>query len=1837
MKKYIFFIIGIGIILAGLLIFNVYTIQKENTKIFKDTGYILESANSETQKVDKYYFNADEEYRIKNNQKVIFKDTSGDEVTTGKDNFIHFNNGSISSLQKGVLINLENIDQDPITYYSIAANQLLTKQGDNYSIDHLGGKLQFTNLIWKISDTKYLVAGNGMTVTFDDGTTKEINGYIELEYLDNQIIKIYNQEIIYQTISSKVNLKLSDNIEINLQSKAVSKNGETKMNLANMVIDSDDNIEIQEEPEGNTNDQNVVENEMQNEINSQQSGNTENSNNENNNEGNSGNTGNAGNQGETAGTQGNNGASQGEDTTNAGTTAGNEGTGVTTGGDTSTGGTTIVGGSESVVEDLPELVAPVYKVESFDVDSISLNAKISIKDDESRLVRNSSIKILENSTGKTVYAREEPMGTYNIDVSVSTLTPDTDYTLVIESAYDVDGITYTKNFVYKIFRTKTVGITFEKEVFTNTSLKFKISVDTDSKVKSAQLSLVSATGTIDQTYTVGDGTASGSTAEFIGLQPDTEYTIKLTNVLYDGQIISNGFEQEQTFRTLKDKPNLGIPEYEIDKRNSTFTLKINDVEDPNNGIQGYRYEIYDARTGLDQAPVYTKEVSSKQEIVVNVDEKVLFRGVPYTFKVIALFNDNEKIVEYESNYSDVMKMDGVAFPTVRFEKETITFERIQGKLIIEDPNNTISTDENNSFIITYTDSTGYTRQFTYKGGLTIPIDINDLRSNETYKLRIYTTVDLKDDNDPIDECYIGGAIIQTLSPGALVGSFVQDNSDTRNTFNLTFQLKRLNGDDYTGSIDTINQNDDTLNDLEAKTLSNLEFRIYAGQPLQNEDGTVSMPDTPIRTVKIKDEYAQDPYSSKIKEDYYDKSKVITPEFFGAENKDFKDQKYTIQVLNAYDYTYNGGNEIPLVKGLGYDYYVITANGYIPDYPTETDKAIDVLPIRNRDTTHPREDLDSQTIVGYNVQAKYDNSQNYAKKVVYNMIDKDTGKIIATQELDVGTDGVIPSATFNIGDGTPYGTQDTDQARRGNNYYFTYKVYLDLNHDEFGETEWPLPSDNVTLKSEDVTPQKQQPRIIMYPSTSTENTITYKYKCLDVDHALEVNELSAYIDNTKKNSKTINANTGNMYDSITFENLAVGNLEIRTSMRTVKTNPVVEEQLAYQYFEGVVDISDLKYKVNLEENSTTITISGDASKLERIVAVKAIFTDTETRTIVINKDLEKVTNNMLTISFNDISDLLDKETEVTVEAYYDTGVTGYDVQSDYVAYQKAYKNGEQINYYAINNEGNLVPTTTINSNMFSVEKGTSTDNTTETFSLRNPMDGSSATLNLNYSENGYKYQNDVMLQKQIGTQSLAPDGNNIIKFNLIIPGISLVKDGSTSELDIVEELDRVQLNAVLVNKDSIEIKDNVIIAELWKTDENLSNSEHVRDIEIPIEDFKKSIIITGLEPKTYYYVRFKTAIRNTSGSQDYQEIYLYDVDADTIGRYYYFSTLANVNVDNINVVYEPKTYNDKDLKITYTLDKVLGYQKLRHIIYRWNDETQDYTEEIANFEDDLPKSNMEEYVDINPGSKFTFGTKYKIVITPIAMVSDDEGGQKELDLGTKEYEFYLEPLEAPLVGINGYRQDTVKDDGIVETGTKIRFTVTMYDNDRITVNDKYTIKIYNQNHEEITPEEYKVEYSTNDVNREFILENVARDQSYTLEVNLDLDYTNDGQEPYTHDNRNIKVVEPVNESGISVGNITTRNNATETNKIDLLFYNSYKISEIKYVKYSIYNTSGYNQSDTEEFKPTLTTSITDNANYYSFTLDKNLPTEGRYYVELQFLNEQGEIVDTASLEHIYIDN
>ena len=390
MKKYVVIIVIIGILLVGFLVFNTIMIEKESQKIFQDSGYVLQnvSAANETQNVERYYFNAEETYKEKYEQKVIFKNTDDEEVIANLDNFIHYSDGSVSAFKNGVLLNLDDIDADPIRYYNIGASKVLKKQGDTYTINNLDQELVFHNVIWKISEQKYIVLGENIKIVFDDGTQRDIQGYVEFQYLDNEIVKIYNQEATYQTISSKAYIELPDEIKINLSTRIVSKQNSNKMSLDNMVIDSDDNITI-----ANIENEEIETEEIA-EANGQEVQNGQ----------------------EAQGTGTTQGSSQTTDTTtNNSQTIVN---GDITGG-VDNNGQTIDQGNSGIQENVEVTKTPVFKVENLESNSLGIEATITIEDEDNTLMSDTNIYILDNSTGKTVYQYTESLGVYSIDLSIS--------------------------------------------------------------------------------------------------------------------------------------------------------------------------------------------------------------------------------------------------------------------------------------------------------------------------------------------------------------------------------------------------------------------------------------------------------------------------------------------------------------------------------------------------------------------------------------------------------------------------------------------------------------------------------------------------------------------------------------------------------------------------------------------------------------------------------------------------------------------------------------------------------------------------------------------------------------------------------------------------------------------------------------------------------------------------------------------------------------------------------------------------------------------------------------------------------------------------------------------------------------------------------------------------------------------------------------------------------------------------------------------------------------------------------------------------------------------------
>lgn len=135
MKKYTIVMIFIALIIIGVLGFNIVQIERKNTKVFSESGYILQSkTGTKVQEVERYYFNANENYKKQYNQKVVFKDTSGESISVEEDIFLHYTNGSIGILTKGVILNLEKLNEDPISYYTVTANRVLKNNGNVFTI-----------------------------------------------------------------------------------------------------------------------------------------------------------------------------------------------------------------------------------------------------------------------------------------------------------------------------------------------------------------------------------------------------------------------------------------------------------------------------------------------------------------------------------------------------------------------------------------------------------------------------------------------------------------------------------------------------------------------------------------------------------------------------------------------------------------------------------------------------------------------------------------------------------------------------------------------------------------------------------------------------------------------------------------------------------------------------------------------------------------------------------------------------------------------------------------------------------------------------------------------------------------------------------------------------------------------------------------------------------------------------------------------------------------------------------------------------------------------------------------------------------------------------------------------------------------------------------------------------------------------------------------------------------------------------------------------------------------------------------------------------------------------
>ena len=1738
-KKIFLIVVPILLITAVLFFFGITSYQSKYVEFQSDGHFFMNKDNTS----EKYYFDSDTKYKSVG-EEILIKNEKSDNITIPQETFIHYKDGSISTFSKAVVLDLDELDDSNYKYYNIYTGTIFMKNSNVYSVNYLNKKLNFTNFLLKINNDKYMIIGKKMTLTIGETVKTIENNYLEITYLDGNIIKIENQELAYQSIDDTVLLELDNGVLLDLRQKNIYRNKEKKLSLGEITVNSDDNIQI------SSDDNNIFAEEE-----------TTDSEKDENSTGGNGNN------------QNNEPSIPDFPNVNSGTI------------DTS-------GSVEEIIDENSRIKDAEFRVVDMDVTANKLRATVQITDDAGVLEGDVNIKIIEYNTNRIVYEANDDSGSNVIDIENEVLSPETTYVLLINSDYKKNGVSYNKDFVQKTFITDSTGVELDKYYITEDSIQVNIKKSDFSEVKSVDVKIYDSEDKEIKTINVPLSDTE-NIVEFGNLKNNSKYKVKLDNFVYKDSVIADSFTIEKEYKTLKEKPSMGETSFTINKKDHKFTMNINNVNDPDNGIVSYHYEVYDARSVISptSVPVTVIEKKENSSAILDVDDVNIQRGVPYIFRVVVNFNDNEKEYEYVSEYSEVMKLDGVGFPTIRFIEDEVTFNSIKGIIEITDTYNTMKIESGKLLTVIYTDSVGESRSFTSSGSLNIPVDVNNLRKNETYSFAVYGNVDLQDNNESIDSCYIGSIIVKTKDPNSFSVRFEEGPEDYYNVFSVYASL--VNGSKGNASY-------------EASTLTSFNVNLYSGE---GTSGTL------IRTRRLMDRTLDENTirfrESDLKEDYYEKLVNITPEFFNLKNSDLTAEKYTIEITDAYDYT-KYENQIPIEN----NYVIVTSTMPLPDLPEKLDDSVDIKTIRNRDMTgdKKREDLEESTIVGYEFKAKLDNSKKYAQ-VIHYVIHNADGEEIDRIDYEVPPSGEIEYSTYYIKDGLETGTADSEAIHRGQSFYITWTADMDVNHD--GAPDVVYPRGDHILKSETLSPERQAPTFSLYPSTTNTSSYKWQYTFIDVDNTCLNKTIVANIDGIEIDSKEIEQT--NTFNTVNF------NLEDNTKgIFTISANYSYSDRkdpsiktLATHYYEGIKELDFGKVAIYPDKNRVIFSFIDYEAKSDLFSKIASVKIDFISGTEKITLDKLSAKNGNITINYSRLESLMGKTITPVMTIYYDSGIYRFDTEGSEFAVQQLIGSDVEIpSYYYFNDnklevgdsaDGSYL---TFNTN-FDTKKLTFTDKYTSV----------SKTGDIEISAGGITFNGTYISPKKLHSKTAEYYESNSFSFDSIIPGVSVLDDKGLNTVGALISTMSAKISTYGVED---RLQDNKVYLELYKSlDDTATNVELVDTYTYTVSDLTEPISVDNLLPETNYYFKLYGNVKKANGQ--YGKEYLYDIDSQREGVNYYFKTVGNVGINSLKVSYLPSAYDKKYFYVKYNLEQTIGFSYIKYLVYKVVDNENGEVEyvpmdslEIEN--DTFLNKEMTHRILIPNTSGVTTGNKYLIVVQPVLETTvNGEDVIVELDSSSMIYTF--NNLYKPYFSI------------VDNTSTsKISYRVNIRDYHKAVVNGTYQIRIEDQAGNDVTPSEYAGKnYSVLNKNRVFDLEDVTPNTKYTFYIIYDRDIYNDQERI---ENMTYTINSTAEDySSVHLGNVYVNTSASDSSKIVLTYFDSDGLDEVKKIRYSIYDDIGFSVDNEINFVPTKLTS--NDTSYYSFELPDSITETGIYYLSIQYLDANNRILVEDTQEYRYL--
>ena len=975
-------------------------IVESNKTTFAEGGYVLVSdLNAEA---DKVYFKKDSKYSFSAQNGVVFEDIQNTKQSVPSDSFFHVSDHYVTSLVTGVFMDLQETGSDFISHYQTTPGMLI-ENSNKVTVISDTDEYKYEQIVWKLNDNRFIILSKHLKAHFGEDDVRDCGDFVELHYLDRGVVQIITENNIWQTASAEVYIEALNNIEIYpILEKIVNKETGKESFLNQLVVDSDDNMHLRDSQEKNINNIvphfNVV---------------TE--------DGASGKTG-------ESGSDGNKGLF-GFSGMDAGTT------------------------SSSKTE------IPVFNITEWDVTATSLKGAVMVTDTNAVLSdKPDDYAVYLTEPGSTVKIPAIPcdkdyrekdhfsfMGdeTTYFKFEENTLKPDTEYTLVIRGKYEMGSYNtgggagadnfMNRDFVTRTFYTNSLGVSLAKEIITTDMASLlvnktdystakqatvylltedqnklfteeeaiKANVDKNLYLYSADVTFNASGDKDEQKVTFGGPDEAGNYAYH--LDPDTRYIARVVIKYADGNhIVSSLSKQNLVVQTLKRAPQMnGYPNVASNRSNKAFEIYSASINDPDNAIVSYNYEIY--RNDGNGTPVKTINVdpntfAAKNYTTLYIDDSTICFNVDYFVVETITYNDNEKLVNLTVNSdnqivkSSLFSLMGSQMPSVFFRYLTNNdgtpigqeYERIRGWLVIAKNESSLKIDGNHPVEVTMAAEGYFKKQLKFTGGQIVDngneylmyIDENSLRKNTSYRLTVSAHVDYDEDNNNSTVDYkpmiLGNIVVNTTDTPTLNAIWTSTGA-TGHAISRRVKLQAYQPDEDISYI--------------AKTLTSVTFELYEGAYYKGA--------TPIASYSLNDPN-DDEYTNDLYNDIFVNGVEISEANFNKSASELTATSYSFLIKGVYDYTIskeNSGNISHYVN----EFEVMNPNsgsiGKLQQPPAlprygEEDSCVSAIAITKKQArekygiTSFGDDISEDSIVGYDILANYDDFGKLAREVIY---------------------------------------------------------------------------------------------------------------------------------------------------------------------------------------------------------------------------------------------------------------------------------------------------------------------------------------------------------------------------------------------------------------------------------------------------------------------------------------------------------------------------------------------------------------------------------------------------------------------------------------------------------------------------------------------------------------------------------------------------------------------------------------------------------------------------------------------------------------------------------------